>query len=376
VARLKIGVIGCGAIAQIQHLPHLRELADDLEIGGLADLSPSLLQVVGTEYGVPPERRFVDYRDLVRSDIDGVIVCPSGSHAAPSIAAAEAGKHVFVEKPMCTTVREAEAMVAAADRAGVILMVAYMKRHEPAYQFAAHRVAEMGDVRFIQVNHLHPDNDLHTAEFRVRRFDDIPSDVRANWQREQATLIAEALDSPPGVAVSEAIARAYNLILGSMIHDIGNLHGLFGPPRGVLSAEIWLDGRAVNTVLDYGDDRRAVASWVDLPDLWDFKETLEVYGSRERVLVSFPTGFARGLPSYVTLHGMDPDRTPWRREYSWHDNPFKLELQHFAECIRTNRPPLTPGREAIADIRLVGDIVKTYMRQRTPAPELAGVGSR
>jgi predicted dehydrogenase len=376
VARLRIGIIGCGAIAQIQHLPHLRELGDEFEIGGLADLSSKLLEVVGTEYGVPREKRFVDHHDLVRSDIDGVIVCPSGSHAAPSIAAAEAGKHVFVEKPMCTTVREARAMVAAADRAGVILMVAYMKRHEPAYQFAQQRVAEMSDVRFIQVNHLHPDNDLHTAEFRVHRFDDIPGDVRANWQIEQTGLIAEALDTPPGSTVSEPLAHAYNLILGSMIHDIGNLHGLFGPPRGVLSSEIWLDGRAVSTVLDYGDNRRAVASWVDLPELWDFKETLEVYGSRERVLVSFPTGFARGLPSYVTLHGMDSDRTPWRREYAWHENPFKLELRHFGECIRTGRQPLTPGREAIDDIQLVGDIVKTYLHQSTPVSELAGVGSR
>jgi predicted dehydrogenase len=367
VQRLKIGVIGCGAIAQIQHLPHLRELDDQFEIGGLADLSPGLLEAVGADYGVPPERRFLDYHDLVRSDIDGVIVCPSGSHAPPTIAAARAGKHILVEKPMCTTVREAEAMVEAADQAGVLLMIAYMKRHEPAYQFAQRQVAQMSNVRFIQVNHLHPDNDLHTAEFKVRRFDDLAADVRSNWQREQQGLIAEALDYPGAESVPPAIAHAYNLILGSMIHDLGNLHGLFGPPRRVLSSEIWLDGRAVNTVLDYGEGRRAVASWVDLPDLWDFKETLEVYGSNERVLVSFPTGFARGLPSYVTVHGMDSDRTPWRREYSWHDNPFKLELAHFGECIRTGQPPRTPGREAVADIQLVGDIVKTYLHSARPA---------
>jgi predicted dehydrogenase len=361
VARLKIGVIGCGAIAQIQHLPHLRELHTEFEIGGLADLSPKLLEVVGAEYGVPKERRFLDYHDLVRSDIDGVIVCPSVSHAPPTIAAAEQGKHVFVEKPMCTTVREAKAMVAAADTAGVVLMVAYMKRHEPAYRFAQKHVQAMTDVRFIQVNHLHPDNSLHTSEFKVHRFDDIPSQAIGEWRTEQAALVAEALHFADPSTVPEGIARAYNLILGSMIHDIGNLHGLFGPPKRVLSAEIWLDGRAVSTVLDYGDDRRGVVSWVDLPDLWDFKETLEVYGSRERVLVSFPTGFSRGLPSYVTLHGMDADRTPWRREYSWHDNPFKLELQHFGECIRTGQPPLTPGRDVIADIQLVGDIVRTYL---------------
>jgi predicted dehydrogenase len=375
VHRLKIGVIGCGAIAQIQHLPHLRELDDQFEIGGLADLSAELLAAVGADYNVPRERRFLDYRELVQSDIDAVIVCPSGSHAAPAIAAADAGKHILVEKPMCTTVREAEGMVEAADRAGVVLMVAYMKRHEPAYRFAQQKVAEMSDVRFIQVNHLHPDNDLHTAEFKVRRFNDIGADVRGRWQREQQTLIAEALDYPDGDSVPAAIAHAYNLILGSMIHDLGNLHGLFGPPHRVLSSEIWLDGRAVSTVLDYGDGRRAVASWVDLPDLWEFKETLEVYGSRERVLVSFPTGFARGLPSYVTLHGMDSDRTPWRREYSWHDNPFKLELQHFGECIRTGQSPRTPGREAIADIQLVADIVKTYLRSTAPT-ELAHVGAR
>src|SRR5437868_8292271 len=118
VARLKVGIIGCGAIAQIQHLPHLRELDDEFEIAGLADLSPKLLEAVGLDYGVPAERQFLDYREMVRSDIDAVIVCPSGSHAPPSIAAAEAGKHILVEKPMCTTVAEAEAMVAAADRAG------------------------------------------------------------------------------------------------------------------------------------------------------------------------------------------------------------------------------------------------------------------
>jgi predicted dehydrogenase len=375
VQRLKIGVIGCGAIAQIQHLPHLRELDDEFAIGGLSDLSPKLLEYVGEQYGVPAERRFVDYHDLLRSDIDGVIVCPSGSHAPPSIAAAQAGKHVLVEKPMCTTVREARAMVDAADRAGVMLMVAYMKRHEPAYRFARQKVSEMSDVRFIQVNHLHPDNDLHTAEFKVRRFDDLPSDVRARWQVEQLGLIAEALGYPDGAAVPPDIAHAYNLILGSMIHDLGNLHGLFGAARQVLSSEIWLDGRAVSTVLDYGDERRAVASWVDLPELWDFKETLEVYGSRERVLVSFPTGFARGLPSYVTLYGMDSDGTPWHREYSWHDNPFKLELQHFGECIRGGAPPATPGREAIDDIQLVGDIVRTYLR-RGAAAELVAAGAR
>ena len=359
-ARVKMGIIGCGAIAQIQHLPHLRELNDQFIIAGLCDLSPRLLAVLGEEYGVPPERRFTDYHELVQSDIDGVIVCPSGSHAAPSIAAAEAGKHVLVEKPMCTTVREAEAMAEAADQAGVILMVAYMKRHEPAYQFAQARVREMSDVRFIQVNHLHPDNSLHLQEFKVHRFDDLPPGARDELRADSRRRIFEAL----GREVPPPIQGAFSTVLGSMIHDIGNLHGCFGPPERVVSTDIWAEGRAISTVLQYPGEKRAVCTWVDLPELWDFKETLEVYGSRERVLVSFPSGFARGLPSTVTLHGMEADRLPWRKDYTWHDNPFKLEVQHFRDCILNGRQPITPGRAAIHDIALVRDIILAYLEKR------------
>ena len=56
MARLKVGVIGCGAIAQVWHLPHMREHSPEFEIRALCDLSRQLLAAVGDEYGVPPER--------------------------------------------------------------------------------------------------------------------------------------------------------------------------------------------------------------------------------------------------------------------------------------------------------------------------------
>lgn len=359
--KIRIGIIGCGAIAQIQHLPHLREMRDEFEIAALSDLSAELLAALGAEYGVPVERQYLDYHDLVASELDAVIVCSSGSHAAPSIAAARAGKHVLVEKPMCTTVREAREMVEAAAATGVVLMVAYMKQYEPAYRYARQRVREMSDVRFIQVNHLHPDNSLHISEFDVLRFDDLPEGIQDAAIAEHRSLIAEALQYPHREDVPPAIEYAYSLILGSMIHDIGNLHGAFGPPASVISAEIWAQGHGITTVLGYEDGKRAICTWVDLPELWAFEETMEVYGSRERVIASFPTGFARGLPSTVVLHGMDSDRTPWRKELSWHDNPFKIELQHFGHCIRTGERPETDGVSTVHDIALVREIVLAHL---------------
>jgi predicted dehydrogenase len=364
MSRLKVGVIGCGAIAQVWHLPHMREHAHQFEIRALCDLSKQLLAAVGEQYGVPPEWRYTDYREMVQSDVEAVIVCPSASHAEPSIVAAQAGKHVFVEKPMCTTEREAREMVAAAEKAGVLLQVGYMKRHDRAYQYAKARLPEMPEVSFVQVNHLHSDNSLHLRDFRVLRFDDLPAGVREAGQAERRASVAEALGVSDLDQVEPIAQRAFGTILGSMIHDIGNLSGFFGPPTRVVSTELWGNGRGINTVIQYGDAVRAVCSWVDLPELWEFTETFEVYGSRDRVRVSFPSGFARGMMSVVNVHGMESDGRPWRRELVYHDNPFRLELLHFRECVLEGKQPITPGREAVADIKLVGDIVKAYLGAR------------
>jgi predicted dehydrogenase len=348
-----MGIIGCGAIAQIQHLPHLHRRDDLFEIHALCDLSAGLLDALGTIHAVPPERRFLDFRAMVQSDVDAVIVCPAGSHAPPSIAAARARKHVFVEKPMCYTEAEAAAMVAAARENRVVLQVGYMKRHDPGYLYARDRVREMTDARFVQVNHLHPNNDLHLKEFKVLRFADFPAEASAALREEDTRLTREAI----GEATPSEIS-AYKTVLGSMIHDIGNLHGLFGPPARIVSAEIWRDGAGITTVLEYPGDVRCVATWVDLPELWDFHETVEVYGSRERVLVSFPSGFSIGLPTEVTVQGIEGNGIPWKKNVVVsHESSFLRELVHFHECVVQGKRPETPGDEAVADIALVRDIV-------------------
>lgn len=362
-SKLKIGLIGGGAIAQIQYLPLLSAKRDEFEIGGVADLSQDLLNAMGERYHIPQDRLFQDYRDLLQSDIDAVVVCSSGSHAVPSISAAQAGKHVLVEKPMCTTVDEAEQMVAAADAAGTLLMVAYMKRYDPAYRYAKARIGEMADVRFIQVNHLHPDNSLHIAEFNVMRFNDIPPDTFASAAGGHAQQVAETLGFASAAELPADLLRAYTIVLGSMIHDIGNLHGVFGPPTRVLSTDIWSQGNGITTTLEYPGDKRAVCTWIDLPELWDFRESLEVYGSRDRVIATFPTGFSLGQPSTVTQHGMDADSTPWRKELSWHENPFERELEHFRHCVLTGERPETTGSDGVHDIALVRDIILAYVQR-------------
>src|SRR2546427_10526546 len=97
--RIKIGVIGCGLISQMMHLPHLRELTDSYEVVALCDVSPATLQYAADRYDI--RRRHSDYRDVLKENVDAIAVLSADSHGQIIVDALRAGKHVFTEKPMC-----------------------------------------------------------------------------------------------------------------------------------------------------------------------------------------------------------------------------------------------------------------------------------
>lgn len=150
-ARLKVGVIGCGQIAQIAHLPYLQELPM-FEVGAVCDVSPTVVDAVGERFGV--RRRYQQFSELVKQqDLDAVLVT-NKNHAGPAIAAMEAGKHVLVEKPIAFNLAQADEMIAAALRNRVKLMVGYMKHYDPAFQWAQEQVAGMGKIHLIRVHNF------------------------------------------------------------------------------------------------------------------------------------------------------------------------------------------------------------------------------
>jgi hypothetical protein len=99
VERVRVGVVGCGLVAQLMHLHYLRELGDRFVIAALCDVSAGTLAAVADTYDVA--RRYTDWRRLLDDGaIDALMVLTSASHAEPAIAAFEQGLHVFVEKPI------------------------------------------------------------------------------------------------------------------------------------------------------------------------------------------------------------------------------------------------------------------------------------
>ncbi len=351
---IRIGVVGCGAIAQVHHLPNLRDLPDLFDVVGVCDVSRAAAEYVARKFHVP--RVYTDYRDLLAADVDALLLCQSDPKTQVAVAAFDADKHVFIEKPMCFSRQEADAIIEACRRAGTVGQVGYMKLYDPAYEIAQREVQGMASIRFVQVNHLHPNNDLHIRQFDVRRFSDVSDEVRAATEAARQAAVREAIGDVP-----RPVAQAFHLLSGSMIHDLYGMRAMLGMPSEIVCSDIWLDGRAFTMTLAYPNGARCVASWVDLPDLWDFKETLEVYGDNKRVIVSYPTGFARGVLSTVTVQGIDGDGTSYRQEpaITW-ESAFVRELRHFHDCIANGIPCRTPVSSARDDISLIIEVVKRY----------------
>lgn len=143
---LKIGIIGCGGIANGKHLPALAKL-EDVQMVAFCDVVGRRAGRASEEYGVEGSKVYTDYKELLKDeDIDVIhVLTPNSSHAEISIASMEAGKHVMCEKPMAKTADEAHAMVEAMQRTGKKLTIGYQNRFRPDSQYLK-TISENGDL--------------------------------------------------------------------------------------------------------------------------------------------------------------------------------------------------------------------------------------
>ncbi len=110
---LRAGIIGCGGITERRHGPVLSGMDDRVEIAAISDVSEERLAVIGDRYDVPGFARFSDYEAMLEtSELDFVHVCtPHHLHESQAIAAMEAGAHVLLEKPIATSLEEADRII-------------------------------------------------------------------------------------------------------------------------------------------------------------------------------------------------------------------------------------------------------------------------
>ena len=155
--KLKVGIIGCGGIANGKHMPALKKVAE-VEMVAFCDIIVERAEKAAKEYGVEGAKVYKDYKELLKDkSIDVVHVCtPNRSHSFITVDSLEAGKHVMCEKPMAINSEEAKKMLDAAKRTGKKLTIGYQnrQRNDSLYLKAEADDGVFGDIYYAKATAL------------------------------------------------------------------------------------------------------------------------------------------------------------------------------------------------------------------------------
>jgi len=332
MSRLRIGVIGAGGIARIMHLPELAALRDRAEVVVLQGRKESRLKRLCAEYGVP---RWTHDADAVLADpgLDAIVVAtPHPLHVAPGIKALKAGKHLFMQKPLCGEMREADDFVAAAEATDRVTLV--LPHFRPEVVGARDRVeaGTIGKVSGARMRTSHGGPEVYYAQVR------------------------EALGEPAGdLWFFDAKQAAVGALFDMGVYAVATLVALLGTVRRVTGAVATLDKPTpledtATLLLEFASGAIATAEtgWCDPARTWEFS----VHGTRGK-LTSDGDGLTLWEPGSYTREDVPSkesavDLAPHRRG-SAH--------AHFLDCVeRSVRPPLSHARAArhVTEVLLAG----------------------
>ena len=352
--KLRVGVIGCGLIGQVMHINYLRELPDRYEIAALCDLSETVRQACARDYGV--QKTFATWQEMLTEKLDAVLVLTPGSHAPIAIAAAEAGMHVLVEKPMCFSVAEGQEMIAAAERAKVTLMVAYNKRYDPAFNRLRDEAKTLKDLRLVRVTTLESPLQPYVEHYVLHRGGSVDATTLAQLKADNEERITRAIGD-----VDALSRKAYHLVLlDSMVHEFNVIRGVLGEPDELTFAEVREGG--LTAILRYGTSQ-CVLTWVDLPGIARYHMEFAFFAPDRRLTLSFPSPFLRNMPTILIDESGDVNSAKSVRseEVVSYAEGFKDELVHFHHCVTTGAQPVTSGSDSLRDIALCQSIIAAHV---------------
>jgi predicted dehydrogenase len=350
------------------HLHHLRELHDRFEVAALCDLSRTVVDQVGEAYGV--DRRFTDWTQLLEEPLDAVMVLTSGSHEPIAVAAAQAGRHVFIEKPIALSEAEGQRIIGAGKKAGVRLMVGYMKRYDPAVERMAEELRGFNPLRFASSTTSEYPLKWYVAHYPLLRGSDVDAQtISALAADDQARVTAAiGIDDP-------TLRYAYrHALLDSMIHDINLMRSLLGEPKGLRFANV--GQAAVSLFLEFPQTVAAM-HWVNLMDgAALYRQEFSFFSPQQRASLVFPSPFLRNMPTELVLEGGSRETSrAWRTtERVSYESAFKRELVEFYDCVTQNRAPRTTAEDAVRDVALCQAIIKAHGASAPTLPSPRGGG--
>jgi predicted dehydrogenase len=350
---MRIGVIGCGDIAQVMHIPYLIELPD-VDVRAVVDATPSRASGIAGKYNIP--HHYTDTETLfseLTTELDGVVIAtPVDQHAAPAVTALNTGLSTFIEKPLAVSLEEAEAVLTAAEESQGVAMVGYNKRYDASFALFQEEVSAMGSVDLVSVYDVDPDHWRIFHEVYDTVGDSVPDELRARSERLQQTAAKETIGTH-----DDELAAAFRFHLEHACHDVNALRALFGPVTSINHVDVYADGRYATFIIEYGGIRCTIHS--GRSDRKWFEQTIRVDSPDGMAAVEFDNPFIRNASTTLQIKTGVEEYTE-RTEIPSYEESFKRELEAFVRAHKRDTEPRTTVSEARADLRLFADLFRTY----------------
>jgi predicted dehydrogenase len=336
--RVGFAIVGLGRLALEEILPAFSESSKAKPVA-LVSGSPEKLHAVAAQYGIKPDACYsYETFDTIRDNPEikvVYIVLPNAMHREYCERAAKAGKHVLTEKPMTISSRDGQAMVAACEKAGVKLMVAYRIQYEPYNHRAQKFVREKSFGRLLAYHGINTQT--------------VAADGALQWRHKKAMAGGGSMYDIGLYCLNTA-----RFVTGEEPVEV--YASIYSPPNDPRFAEVeetvsftlrFPSNTYANCFTSYGgrDDKHArmnlETAVVDMPNVYLYQG--------QQMIVTARQGDATSQNELVL--------TP--------KNQFAAEIDHMAECVLTGRKPYTPGEEGVQDHKIIEAI---YESARTGKP--------
>lgn len=343
--KVRYAVVGIGWISQTAFLPAVEHTGNS-EVVAFVSGHEEKAAKVGEKYGVKDLYSYEEYDELLASGkVDAVyLATPNWDHVDLAVRTLDAGIHLLLEKPMATSVEDCERIIAASERSGAKLMVAYRMHHEPAMlkAFETARSGELGHLRYFNSSFSQP----------------------VNYQNHRAKNGYWAGPVPDMGPYPINTARNF---FGAEPIEVSAIGTRTEPER----FRDFDDQVALNLRFPGGQLATMLLSYSG-SDLDDYR----IVGTLGDLYSSPAFGMAGGFKHTITI-----GETKKKTEESFKPtDQFGGELKYFSDCVVNNQQPEADGEEGMLDIRVIAAVQRAletgqpqkldpYVRRRRPVEE-------
>ncbi|KAJ5915450.1 hypothetical protein N7466_011383 [Penicillium verhagenii] len=360
---LRVGVIGCGEITQVAHIPTLGFLSDYFQITYLCDVSDDALNhCKGKVMGATPKTTRNAEDVCASPDVDVVMIANSDAfHVPHTLLALRYNKVVFIEKPMALSLKDADTIIELEKQSSGKVMVGYMRRYAAGFLDAVREIGCLDNIHYARVRDIVGPNSAFVGQSGTfpKVFSDYKPEDSKDLSSRTNEFLEQALFRELGIPVTPATALQWRHLGSLGSHDLSAMREALGMPTAVLGASLCAtEGPPFwSALFQYPSFAVSYESGID--EIPRFDASIEVFGKQKTVKVCFDSPYVKGLPTNMYIRERLADgsykESLFRKTY---EDAYTLEMKELYAFVVDDKPVKTTPEDAKKDLEIFGMIMK------------------